>query len=65
MIGGAAFQRKAQAPRKILGIPIPERSSGVEKLGQQVGEAAKQFNRLANEVRAARERAEKVAKAFS
>jgi hypothetical protein len=65
VIGGAAFRRKVQSPRKVLGVPVPGLGSGVEKLGEQVGEAAKQFSRLANEVRVARERAEKIAKAFS
>src|SRR5207302_1881171 len=65
VLGTAALRRKGKSPRKVLGLSVPGLGPGVEKLGEQVGEAARQFNRLANEVRTARERAEKIAKAFS
>jgi hypothetical protein len=47
--------------RKVLGIPLPKPNG----LSKQVGEAARQFGKLASEVRATREKAEEVGKAIS
>jgi hypothetical protein len=54
-----------RSQRKVLGVSVPEVGSGMERLGRQLGEAARQFAKLAGEVRAARERAEKIGKALS
>ena len=65
LVGGALFARRARSQRRrVLGIPMPG-TGGVDGLAKQVGEAAKQFGRLAGEVHEARERAEKVGKALS
>jgi hypothetical protein len=65
-IGGAVLGRKRKAARKVLGVPIPGTDGGgVDGLAKNVGEVAKQFGRLAREIREARERAEKVGKALS
>ena len=67
VVGGLLVGRKsANARRKVLGVPIPGTGSGgFDGLSKNVGEAAKQFGRLAGEVREARQRAEKVGKALS
>jgi outer membrane murein-binding lipoprotein Lpp len=65
VLGGVALNRKGQPKRKLLGASIPAIGSGAEKLASQIGQAATQLSRLANEVRAAREQAAKIAKAMS
>lgn len=65
VIGGTAIGRRLRSQRKVLGVSVPEVGSGMERLGRQLGEAARQFAKLAGEVRAARERAEKIGKALS
>jgi hypothetical protein len=65
VIGGTAIGRRLRSQRKVLGVSVPEVGSGMETLGRQLGEAARQFAKLAGEVRAARERAEKIGKALS
>ena len=51
--------------RKVLGIPIPGVKVDMADMSKQIGEASKQFSRLANEVKTARERAEKIGKAIT
>lgn len=63
--GGALLGRtKLQRNRKVLGIPIPNTSSKVDLGGvaQQIGEAGRQFGKLAGEVKAVRDKAEQVGK---
>jgi hypothetical protein len=62
----ALEQRRANRRRKVLGVPLP-RVRGVEfdGLAKSIGEAGKQFGRLADEVRQSREKAEQVGKALS
>jgi hypothetical protein len=64
---GVVFgQRQARRPKKVLGVPIPgTRGSGLDGLAKNIGEAGKQFGKLASEVRAARQKAEDVGKALS
>lgn len=64
-VGGVVLDRKSQPKRKLLGIPIPTRRTGTDKLARQIGEAAGQLGRLAAEVNAAREQAAKIGKALS
>lgn len=60
LLGRTALQRN----RKILGIPVSGKVdfSGV---AEQVGEAARQFGKLAGEVRTVREKAEQIGRALS
>ena len=51
--------------RKVLGVPIPGVKIDMADMSKQIGEAGKQFSRLANEVKTARERAEKIGKAIT
>ena len=67
LLGRTALQRN----KKVLGIPVPSKID-LHGVTQQIGEAGKQFGKLAEEVRKgttevrnAREKAEKLAKVFS
>ena len=65
VIGGVALGRLGRKRRrKVLGIPLP-RTNGFGGLSKQIGEAGKQFGKLATEVRVTREKAEEVGKAIS
>jgi hypothetical protein len=69
LIGRTALQRE----RKVLGVRIPNpkvvRVPGPKLdlggLAQQVGEAGRQFGKLAHEVRVVREKAEQVGRSIS
>jgi hypothetical protein len=73
LIGGVVLgSRLGKKPRKVLGISVPGTGGGIDGLAKQVGKAGKQFKKaskqvgeLTDEVRAAREKAEEVGKAFS
>lgn len=66
VLGGVVLGRKSKPKRKVLGVSIPVTGGGgIDGLAGQVGEAAKQFGRLAGEVRQTRERAEKIGRALS
>ena len=67
MAGGIVLARtKLQNQRKLLGVPLPGRKKvDLSDLSKQVGEAGRQFGNLANEVRAAREKAEQISRAIS
>jgi hypothetical protein len=73
LIGGAVLgKRLGRKPKRVLGIQVPGTGSGLDGLAKQVGKAAKQFKKagkqvgeLTDEVRAAREKAEEVGRAFS
>jgi hypothetical protein len=49
--------------RKVLGIPMPGVKIDLADVAKQIGEASRQFGRLANEVKVAREKAEKIGRA--
>lgn len=58
--GGVLLGRNtAQRGRKVLGVPVPEKID-LGGVGQQIGDAGRQFGKLANEVRTVREKAEQV-----
>jgi hypothetical protein len=64
VIGGVVLGRRGlKRQRKILGIPLPR--NGFDGLTRQIGEAGKQFGKLADEVRTTRKKAEEVGKAIS
>jgi hypothetical protein len=60
LIGRTALQRN----RKVLGIPMPNKID-LNDVTQQIGEAGRQFGKLAGEVRAVREKAEQVGRIIS
>lgn len=63
MAGGIIVSRTAvQKQRKALGIPVPKAKIEFRGLAEQVGEAGRQFGRLAREIQAVREKAEQVAR---
>jgi hypothetical protein len=59
--GGILLGRRGKSGRKVFGIDVPDKIdfSGVS---QQIGEAGRQFGKLASEVRTMREKAEQVGK---
>jgi hypothetical protein len=64
--GGVVLGRTTlQRNRKFLGIPLPGTKVDLSDLSKQIGEAGRQFGKLAGEVRAAREKAEKISQAIS
>jgi hypothetical protein len=74
LIGGAVLGKRlaGSKPKRVLGIQVPGTGGGMDGLAKQVGKAAKQFKKaskqvgeLTDEVRAAREKAEEVGRAFS
>jgi hypothetical protein len=62
--GGILLGRSRNRGRKVLGIEIPNKIdfSGVT---QQIGEAGRQFGKLAGEVKAVREKAEQVGRVLN
>jgi hypothetical protein len=66
--GGIVLGRTAlQRQRKALGVPVPAPGKKIDfrGLSQQVGEAGRQFAKLAQEVHAVREKAEQIGRAIS
>lgn len=63
-VGGALLTRKARQPRKVLGIPVPEKVD-LGGVADQIGAAGKQFGQLAGEVKAVREKAEQIGRLLS
>src|SRR5437763_3438130 len=64
--GGVLLGRTiASRPRKILGIKLPRQQANFSDVARGMGDAGKQFGKLAREVRAARQKAEEVGKALS
>ena len=63
-VGGVLLTRKSKAPRKVLGIPVPEKVD-LGGVADQIGAAGKQFGQLAGEVRAVRQKAEQIGKLLS
>jgi hypothetical protein len=63
--GGVLLSRKALArERKVLGVPMPKKID-LAGVSQQIGEAGRQFGRLAGEVRGVREKAEQIGRVLS
>jgi hypothetical protein len=62
--GGILLGRSRNRNRKVLGIDVPEKVdfAGVSKT---IGEAGRQFGKLAGEVRAVREKAEQVGRVLN
>jgi hypothetical protein len=63
--GGVLLGRNGRAKaKKVLGVEIPSKIdfSGV---GEQLGEAGRQFGKLANEVRSVRQKAEQIGRALN
>jgi len=66
MAGGVILGRNAlNRRRKVLGVTIPGTRAGLSDVAKQVGEAGRQFGKLATEVRTAREKAEAIGKVLS
>jgi hypothetical protein len=65
LAGGVLLGRTAlQRDRKVLGVSVPSKIE-LGAIGQQLGEAGRQFGKLASEVRTVREKAEQVGKALT
>ncbi|HET7051925.1 MAG TPA: hypothetical protein VFI54_26880 [Solirubrobacteraceae bacterium] len=63
--GGILLGRNALSRnRKVLGVEMPTKVD-LSGVGQQIGEAGKQFGKLAGEVRNVREKAEQLARALT
>jgi hypothetical protein len=63
--GGILLSRN-QKQRTMLGVPVPEpKKFDLHGLATQVGEAGRQFSKLAREVQAVREKAEQVGRAIT
>ncbi len=63
--GGVLLGRTArQRTRKVLGIALPTKVD-LNGVSQQIGEAGRQFGKLAQEVRAVREKAEQIGRVIS
>jgi hypothetical protein len=60
LLGRSALSRN----RKVLGVEVPTKVD-FTGVGQHIGEAGKQFGKLAGEVRSVREKAEQVARALN
>jgi hypothetical protein len=60
LLGRTAFQRN----RKFLGVKLPVKVD-LSDVTKQLGEAGKQFGKLAGEVRTVRQKAEQVGRAIS
>jgi hypothetical protein len=66
VLGGVVLGRtRLNRKKKVLGVTLPGQKDGVEHLAKNVGEAGKQFGKLAGEVRAARQKAEQIGKALT
>jgi hypothetical protein len=61
--GGILLGRGRNRNRKLFGIEIPKKID-FAGVSQQIGEAGRQFGRLASEVRTVREKAEQVGRAL-
>ncbi len=61
LLGRTALQRN----KKILGIPVPGVKVDLSDVSKNIGEAGRAFGKLANEVKTAREKAEKISRAIS
>ena len=65
-VGGVLLERRGlKRRRKVLGIPLPRSRNGLDGLTKEIGEAGKQFGKLAREVSTTRKKAEEVGKAIS
>jgi len=62
--GMALRQRQAKRRKKVLGVSIPGTGGGSDGLARNVGDAARQLARLADEVRTGRQKAEEIGRAL-
>lgn len=63
--GGVLLGRKAlQRDRKVLGVSVPSKVDFGD-IGQQIGEAGRQFGKLASEVQAVRRKAEQIGRVLT
>ncbi len=63
--GGVLLGRTAmRRTRKVLGVPLPSKID-LGGVGQQIGEAGRQFGRLAGEVNAMRQKAEQIGRVLT
>jgi hypothetical protein len=62
--GLALKQRQAKRRKQVLGVSIPGTGGGSDGLARNVGEAAKQLARLADELRTGRQKAEEIGRAL-
>jgi hypothetical protein len=60
LLGRTALSRE----RKVMGVPVPKKID-LAGVGQQIGEAGRQFGRLAGEVRGVREKAEQIGRVLT
>jgi hypothetical protein len=60
LLGRTAFQRG----RKVLGVSVPSKVDFGD-IGQQIGEAGRQFGKLASEVQAVRRKAEQIGRVLT
>jgi len=68
--GGVLLGRTiAQRPRKVLGVKVPRRQTGLgdaaSDVARSISSAGKQLGKLASEVRVAREKAEEIGKVLT
>lgn len=63
--GGVILGRRgAHSQRKVLGVAVPEKID-FGGVAEQIGEAGRQFGRLAGEMRTVREKAEQIGRILS
>ncbi|HWF49933.1 MAG TPA: hypothetical protein VG294_04725 [Solirubrobacteraceae bacterium] len=60
LLGRTALRRN----HTLLGVPVPGMKVDLSNISSNIGDAARQFGRLAREVQVAREKAEQVARAL-
>jgi hypothetical protein len=64
--GGVLLGRNAsQRNPELFGFRLPNVKIDFSDVGKQIGEAGRQLGKLASEIQAAREKAEKIGKAIS
>ncbi len=64
--GGVLLGRTiAKRPKKVLGVKVPRRQTDFSDVARSIETAARQFGKLAGEVRSARLKAEEIGKALS
>jgi hypothetical protein len=62
---GTLLARRATQPdRRVLGVPVPSKID-LGGVGHQIGDAGRQLGKLASEIQAVREKAERVGRVLS
>ena len=63
--GGVLLGRSAgKRSKHILGVNVPQPKTGLSDVARSINSAGKEFGKLANEVRTARQKAEQIGKAL-